>query len=87
MVPPYDVSTGPSQTQPIQAQPIPAPYPPHDAQLEELLLAARRPPANVPLVGSEDIPEALAGAVAASPPAAGGLGDGYGAVSARGVQR
>lgn len=60
----------PSQAQPVQAQQVPAPHPPHDAQLEELLLARRRPPANVQLLRPQRLPEPLAAAVAPPPPPA-----------------
>jgi len=53
------------KTQFIEAESIVAPYPPHNAELEILFLARRRPPADVPLVGTEDFPEAFAAAIAA----------------------
>lgn len=59
---------GESQAQSIQAQPVVALDPPHDAQLEELLLAAGGPAANVPLVAADDVSEALTAAVAAPAP-------------------
>ena len=58
----------PSQAQPIQAQPIPTLYPPHNAQLEEPLLPRGRPPANVQFLCTQRFSESLAAAVAASPP-------------------
>lgn len=82
-----------SQAQPVQTQPVVALDPPHDAQLEELLLAAGGPAANVPLVAADDVPEALAAAVAApappsSVPSRGGPGYRHAAVvRARAVDR
>jgi hypothetical protein len=52
-----------SQTQPIQAEPIIAAHPPHDAELEELLFSAGGAAADVPLIRAEDLAEALAAAV------------------------
>lgn len=47
---PTFLTPSPSKTQPIKAQAIATPHPPHHAQLVEALLAAGRPAADVPLL-------------------------------------
>lgn len=56
-----------SQTQSIQTQPIPAPLPPHHAQLKIPLLARRRSTTDIPLLLPQDIPEAFTTAITAPP--------------------
>lgn len=71
------------QTQPIQAQPIVAAHPPHDAELEELFLARRRAPANVPLVRTDCVTKPFAARVAPAATPAAGDGDAAAVVGRR----
>ncbi|KAK8050935.1 hypothetical protein PG993_002320 [Apiospora rasikravindrae] len=70
------------------AEPVITPHPFHDAELEELFLAARRPAADIPLIRAPRIPEPLARAIAAAPLSpAPGRRRGYGHAVAAGAGR
>jgi hypothetical protein len=55
-----------SEAQTVDAEPVPAPYPPHHAQLEVLLLPGGCLPTDVHPVGAEHLAETLGGAVTAA---------------------
>ena len=56
-----------SQTQPIQAQPIPTGLPPHNTKLEISFLACCCPSTDIPLLRAQHIPEPLRASIAPPP--------------------